>query len=69
MSSAIQLEKNNIKIRLEEGEDAFSITFNLPKQCGEELDNYMFLLNKIDDWINSGEYKVDRQKESSLQDK
>jgi len=55
---SIILQKNSIKIKVEYHKKKVALHFDFYEK--ENLEDYIFLLDKIDKWIKSGEYTVSR---------
>lgn len=55
---SITLRKGDIKIKLEYQKKKVVLHFDFPEKEKENLDDYLYLLDKIDRYIKSGEYDV-----------
>jgi hypothetical protein len=61
MTQKITLQKDEIEIVLEYADDKVILNFTFPDTGSLSLDDYNYLLDKVYDYINSGEYKVTRE--------
>lgn len=58
---SVTLRKGDIKIKLEYRKEKVVLHFDLPEKEKENLDDYLYLLDKIERYIKSGEYDVEFQ--------
>ncbi len=58
---SITLRKGDIKIKLEYRKQKVVLHFDFPEKEKENLDDYLYLLEKIERYIKSGEYDVEYQ--------
>jgi hypothetical protein len=57
----IKLRKGDVRIKLEYLKKKVVLQFDFPEKEKENLEDYMYLLEKIERYIKSGEYNVEFQ--------
>lgn len=52
------LKKDKVEINLEENDKKIVIQFHLESDNEKNLDEFLYLLDKLDEYVKSGEYEV-----------
>ncbi len=59
------LTKENVKIELSLNTDKVTIFYEFGSDDKDNLEDYIYLLEKIEKYMQSGEYQIEEKKESA----